>query len=231
MAQLTWHGHSCFTLRADDGSVLLFDPFLDNNPAADLDAQSIDELDFILCSHGHWDHFEDAIVLARRTGATLIGTFELCGFAESKGVENVHKLNLGGGAQFPFGRAQLTPAIHSGTVAGDDEGRYTTQPSGFLLNFAGGSGMRLYFAGDTALTMEMQLLRRRVDIAMLPIGDTFTMGPEDAVRAIEMIEPEFVIPMHYDTWPPIEQDTDAFTKRVGDRARVVILEPGGSFEF
>jgi L-ascorbate metabolism protein UlaG (beta-lactamase superfamily) len=228
MARLTWHGHSTFTLVTDGGERILFDPFLDENPRADIDAADIDRLDYVLCSHGHFDHFGDAVPLARRTGAMLVGTFELVSFAQSKGVEKVHGMNIGGGHRFPFGYVKLTPALHTGTIAGDEEGRYTTVANGFWLDL---NGKRLYHAGDTALLMEMQLLRGRVDVALLPIGDNFTMGPEDAARAVEFIEPRVVIPMHYNTWDLIAQDPAAFRTRVGGRADVVVLEPGGSYDF
>jgi len=228
MARLTWHGHSTFMLLADGGEHILFDPFLDDNPKSDITKSDIGRLDYVLCSHGHFDHFADAVPLARRTGATLVGTFELVAFAESKGVEKVHGMNVGGGYRFPFGYVKLTPALHSGSIAGDDEGRFTTIANGFWLDL---NGKRLYHSGDTALLTDMQLLRGRVDVALLPIGDNFTMGPEDAARAVEFIEPRVVIPMHYNTWDLIAQDPAAFRTRVGGRAEVVVLEPGGSYEF
>lgn len=235
MANLTWHGHSCFTLVTDDGARIIFDPWLDENPVADIRSDQVEELDYILVSHGHFDHFGDGIKLARQTGAILVSTFEIATFAESQGIENVHAMSIGGAYDFPFGRVKMTPAVHGGMVAGDGAGAFTTTPGGFLVDLKtdgeGGPGKRLYHAGDTALIMDMQLLKGQVDIAILPIGDNYTMGPEDAVRAIEFIEPEVVIPMHYDTFELIEQDTDAFRELVGDRAEVVILEPGTSYEF
>lgn len=228
MARLTWHGHSCFTLETDEGSRIMFDPWLDDNPVADIRTEQVDELDFILVSHGHFDHFGDAIKLARKTGALLVSTFEIVSFAQTQGVKNAHALHIGGGHAFSFGYAKMTPALHGGQVSGDSEGAYTTVPGGFWLDLG---RKRLYFAGDTALLMEMQLLKGRVDIALLPIGDNFTMGPEDAVRAVEFIEPRVVIPMHYDTFDLIRQDPRAFARTVGDRAEVVVLEPGRSYEF
>jgi L-ascorbate metabolism protein UlaG (beta-lactamase superfamily) len=228
VARLTWHGHSTFTLVTDGGARIMFDPFLDDNPKSELKVADVADLDYILCSHGHFDHFADAIELAKRTGATIVGTFELVTFAQSKGVENGHGMNVGGGHTFDFGYVKLTPAVHSGTIDGDDDGRYTSIAHGFWIDM---DGKRLYFAGDTALIMEMQLLKDRVDVALLPIGDNFTMGPEDAARAVEFIAPRVVIPMHYDTWPPIAQDPAAFRDRVGGNADVVVLTPGESYDF
>lgn len=229
MARLTWHGHSCFTLETDEGTRLLFDPFLSDNPVADVRPEEIDRLDYILVSHGHFDHFADCIPLAKRTGATVISTFELVSFAQTQGVENGHGMNIGGAHAFPFGKVKLTPAQHTGSIAGDDEGAFTTDCCGFLLTLNGGK--RLYHSGDTALIMDMQLLQGYVDVALLPIGDNYTMGPEDAARAVGYIQPEVVVPMHYDTWELIAQDPEEFRRLVGDRARVEILEPGGSYEF
>jgi L-ascorbate metabolism protein UlaG (beta-lactamase superfamily) len=228
MSRLSWHGHSTFTLETDAGQRIMFDPFLEDNPKSDLKVADVERLDYILCSHGHFDHFADAIALAKRTHATLVGTFELVSFAQSKGVEQVHGMNVGGGHMFDFGYVKLTPALHSGTIDGDDEGKYTSIAHGFWIDM---HGKRLYHAGDTALITDMQLLKGRVDVALLPIGDNFTMGPEDAARAVEFIAPRVVIPMHYDTWPPIAQDPEAFRARVAGAADVVILQPGRSYDF
>ena len=229
MARLTWHGHATFTLETDQGHRIMFDPYLDENPKADIRVDEVDRLDFILATHGHFDHFQDCIPLAKKTGAQVISTFEIISFLETKGIENTHALHIGGGADFPFGYAKMTPALHGGQVYGDDEGAFTTVPGGFLLNLQGGK--RLYNAGDTALLMEMQLLKGKVDVALLPIGDNYTMGPEDAARAVEFIQPKVVIPMHYGTWEPIAQDPNEFRELVGGTAEVVILDPGDSYNF
>lgn len=228
MARLTWHGHSTFTLETDEGLRIMFDPYLDENPRADIRVDDVEDLDYILVSHGHFDHFRDAIPLARKTGATILGTFEIISFCEQQGVKNVHSLHIGGGHHFPFGYAKMTPALHGGQVDGDEQGTFTTVPGGWWLDM---TGKRLYHAGDTALLTDMQLLKGRVDVALLPIGDNYTMGPEDAARAVDFIEPRVVIPMHYSTWEPIEQDPNAFRDLVGDRAEVVILDPGDSYNF
>lgn len=225
-ATLTWHGHSCFTLETGDGTRVMFDPWLDENPASSLKVKDVEKLDYILVSHGHFDHFADCVALAKKTGATVVSTFELVTFAQKQGAENGHGMNIGGAFRFPFGRVKLTPALHTGSIAGDDEGAFTTDCSGFLLTLE--DGTRLYHAGDTALITDMQLLRGQVDVALLPIGDNFTMGPEDAARAVEFIAPKTVVPMHYNTFPVIQQDPEAFRRLVGDRARVEVLEPGGS---
>jgi len=221
---LHFHGHATFSLLLTDGTRLVIDPFFTGNPVADMSVDEV-EADYILCTHGHADHFVDALPLARRTGAQLISTYEIVQFALQEGIENAHPLHIGGGYNFPFGRVQMTPALHGGQVHGDD-GRWTTVPGGFLITV---EGHRLYFAGDTALLTDMQLLEGRVDVAILPIGDNFTMGPEDAARAVEMIRPKTVIPFHYNTFPLVEQDPEAFAARVGEAAQVVILEPGDDY--
>ncbi len=227
MARLTYHGHATCTLETDDGTRLVLDPYFDENPACTMRAAEV-RADYILVSHGHGDHFSDCIPLARRTGATVIGTVELVRFCLEKGVKNGHGMNIGGAYDFPFGRVKLTPALHTGSVAGDTEGTHTTDCSGLLIGF---NGKRVYHAGDTALTMDMMLLKGQVDVALLPIGDNFTMGPDDAVRAVEMIEPKVVIPIHYNTWPVIAQDPESFKTKVGRKAVVEILAPGSTYEF
>jgi len=229
MTSITWHGHSCFTLVTDDGTRILFDPFLTDNPVAELGPDDVAEVDYILVSHGHFDHFADCIPIAKRTGATVVSTFELVSYCGTQGVENGHGMNIGGGYRFPFGRVKLTPALHTGSIDGDESGNFTTDCCGFLLDL--NDGQRVYYSGDTALIKDMELLKGAVDVAILPIGDNYTMGPDDAARAVSFIKPETVIPVHYNTWELIAQDPEEFRGLVGDQAEVVILEPGGSYEF
>lgn len=228
MPTLHYHGHSTFTLATDDGTRVVIDPWFDENPSSDVKLADVTQADYVLCTHGHFDHFGDAIDLTKQTRATLVSTFEIVMFAQSKGVEKAHPLHIGGGFDFPFGRVKMTPALHGGKVHGDDTGAYTTVPGGFLITV---DGKGLYHAGDTALLLDMQLLEGQVDVALLPIGDNFTMGPVDAVRAIDMIRPRVVIPIHYNTFDVITQDPQAFREAVGDRAGVEILSPGDNFEF
>jgi len=226
MAKLTWHGHATCSLETDDGTRLVIDPFFNDNPACAVSVDDV-EADFILISHGHYDHIADAVPLAERTGATIIATFEVAKFMQEKGLE-ASPHHIGGGVQYPFGYVKLTPALHGGIVELPGGEAFTSLPAGFLINLSG--GQRFHHAGDTGLISHMELLKGQVDVAMLPIGDRFTMGPADAVRAVEMIEPKVVIPMHYNTWPPIAQDPEAFKAAVGKRARVEVMKPGDTYE-
>lgn len=227
MAKLTFIGHATFTLETDDGAKLVIDPFLGDNPTTNLTADDL-EADFILLTHGHYDHVADAIPLAKKTGATIIASFEIATYMENQGL-SVSPQHIGGGVTYPFGYVKMTPALHGGQLGLPGGEAFTTLPAGFLIELNGGKSF--HHAGDTALLTDMQLLKGKVDVAVLPIGDRFTMGPEDAARAVEFIEPEVVIPCHYNTWPPIEQDPETFRALVGDRARVEVMAPGSAFEF
>jgi L-ascorbate metabolism protein UlaG (beta-lactamase superfamily) len=227
MAKLTWHGHATCSLETDEGTRLVIDPFFNDNPACEVSVDDV-EADFVLISHGHYDHIADAVPLAKRTGATIIATFEVAKFMQAQGLE-ASPHHIGGGVQYPFGHVKLTPAVHGGIVELPGGEAFTSLPAGLLINLA--SGQRFHHAGDTGLITDMELLKGQVDVAMLPIGDRFTMGPADAVRAVEMIEPKIVIPMHYNTWPPIAQDPQAFKAAVGKRAHVEVMKPGDTYEF
>jgi len=227
MARLTFHGHATCSLETDDGTRLVIDPFFGDNPACDLTVDDV-EADYILITHGHFDHIADAIPLAERTGATIIATYEVATFMGKKGL-TASPHHIGGGVTYPFGYLKLTPALHGGIVELPGGEAFTSLPAGYLINLT--SGQRFHHTGDTALITHMQLLKGQVDVAMMPIGDRFTMGPADAVRAVEFIEPKVVIPIHYNTWPPIEQDAEAFKAAVGERAHVEIMAPGDMYEF
>jgi L-ascorbate metabolism protein UlaG (beta-lactamase superfamily) len=219
----TFHGHACFLLERD-GKRVIIDPFLTGNPAADIGPDKLPHLDGILLSHGHGDHLGDAVALSKRHKATIVATYELAQFCTDQGATS-HAMHIGGGHDFPFGRVKLVPAFHGGRVEGDSSGKYTTNPAGIVVTMA---GKTVYHTGDTGLTVEMQLLAGRIDLMLVPIGDNYTMGVEDAARAVEFVKPRSVIPMHYNTWDLIKADPLEFTRLVGKQAAVIILSPGES---
>jgi L-ascorbate metabolism protein UlaG (beta-lactamase superfamily) len=224
--QVTWLAHSGFQLIIDDHTILI-DPFLTGNPLAPVEADAIDA-DFILISHGHGDHISDTPAIAARTGATVVANNEIGGWLRTKhGLEHVYGINPGGGVQLPFGRVELTIAHHSSCLP---DGTYGGQPNGILI-FTN-DGPTIYHAGDTAVFLDMQLIGEHgIDLAMLPIGDYFTMGIDGSLRAIEFVNPAKVMPMHYNTFDAIAQDVTAWAQRVQNEtnAQPVVLDPGGTY--
>ena len=218
--KLTWYGHGTWLIETGDHRIVL-DPFFDDNPAATLAAADV-EADFILISHGHFDHVADAAAIANRTGATLIAIYEIAEwFSKNHSVEKTIGMNIGGALELPFGQVKMTMAQHSSQLPDGSNGGVA---GGFILTAKNKS---VYFACDTGLFSDMRLYRG-VDMAVLPIGDLFTMGPADSIEAIKLIEPKQVLPAHYGTWPPIEQDAQAWAKAVSDttQANPVVLKPG-----
>lgn len=216
---LTWHGHATFSLNIN-GTHIVIDPFFaGNNPVAEVSVDAV-AADYILITHGHGDHIADAIPLAQRTGATVIANFEIIGWLSGKGVANTHAQHIGGGFNHPFGRVKMTPALHG---SGLPDGSYGGMPGGFLITVG---GKNIYIAGDTALYSDMSLIGEHgIDLAVLPIGDNFTMGPDDALRAVKLLQPARVVPCHYGTWPVIDVDAEAWGERVAaetDAACVVM---------
>ena len=221
---LTWYGHAALGLDVD-GVKLLVDPFLNDNPVAVVKADAVDA-DVILISHGHCDHIGDAVAIAERTGALIISTFEIASWFKNKSIE-AHAQHIGGGFHHPFGYLKLTQALHGSMLP---DGSCGGNPAGFLLTTPGGE--KIYIACDTGLFGDMCLIGEEgIDLAVLPIGDNFTMGPDDALRAVKLLEPNHVIPVHYNTWELIEQDPNAWAEQVknGTSATPLVLQPGESF--
>jgi L-ascorbate metabolism protein UlaG (beta-lactamase superfamily) len=222
---VTWLGHGSFSLDID-GTPVLIDPFLTDNPVATARADEL-SADYILISHGHFDHTADAAVIAKRTGATCISNYEISQWLMGQGVEEgkVHGQHIGGGFHHPFGYVKLTIAHHGSRLPDGNDGG---NPCGFLIT---AGNKKLYFACDTGLFESMRLYGEEgIDFAALPIGDNFTMGPDDALRAVKLLQPKVVVPAHYNTWPLIEQDADAWAKRVekDTKAKCAVLKPGES---
>jgi len=223
---IKWLGHYAFEIRTGNQTVLV-DPFVNDNPVATVSADDL-EADFILVTHGHADHVADVASIANRTGATVVAPVEAAAWFQSQqNVENTIQLNLGGGIQLPFGHVRMTIAHHSSSMP---DGSYGGNPAGYILTLAEG---KVYFSGDTALFMEMELYGRQgIDLAILSIGDHFTMGPEDSVQAVKMLKPARVVPAHFNTWPPIKQDAGAWADKVSasTEAQPVVLDINGVIE-
>lgn len=218
-AQLTWLGHAAWVVELDQTKILV-DPFLTGNPSALVSADSL-QADYIFLTHGHADHLGDTVDIAKRTGATVVCNYEIATWlSEKHAVLNTKGMNLGGWIPLPFGRAQHTIAFHSSQLP---DGSYGGNPGGFLFE---GAGKRLYFAGDTALFSDMKLIGENVlDAAILPIGDLFTMGIDDSVRAAQFLQPKCVFPSHYNTWPPIQQDVSDWANRVRQKSTARPVTP------
>ena len=219
----TFYGHAAIGIEIE-GIHVLVDPYLSNNPKASISADKV-PADFVLVTHGHGDHLGDAIAICKRTNALLISNAEIANWAEKKGVK-AHAQHIGGGFNYPFGYLKLTTALHGSVLPDGSNGG---NPVGFLLTTK--SGRKIYLAGDTGLFGDMNLLGDEgIDLAAIPIGDNYTMGPADAVRAVGFLRPRIVVPIHYNTFPLLQQDAEAWAKQVEENTTttVKILLPGES---
>lgn len=221
--KITWYSHASLGLEVG-GYKILVDPYFTGNPAATITADQV-TADYILVTHGHFDHVGDTVAIAKRTGAMVISNFEITEWMEKQGVQKTHGQHIGGGHEFPFGYLKLTPALHG---SGLPDGTNGGNPAGFLLTPK--DGMKIYITGDTGLFSDMKLIGQEgIGIAFLPIGDNYTMGPDDAYKAVELIMPKHVIPIHYNTWELIVQDAGKWAERVSKLGvKAHVLKPGES---
>ena len=221
--KFTFYGHSSFAVEIK-GKKIVFDPFITHNELAkSIDINKI-EADYIFISHGHDDHIADLVTLARRTNATVVGSFELITWVGKQGLEKVHPMNTGGKWKFDFGTVKCVVAHHS---SGLPDGSYGGNPMGFLFTTDEGN---FYFAGDTALTLDMQLIPRfaKLDFAVLPIGDNFTMGADDAIVAADFIQCKRIVGVHYDTFGYIKIDKERVTQQFANAGLELLLPAIGS---
>ena len=226
MLKATFYGHSCVFIT-DGKYKLIIDPFLTGNPQASVSAKDVD-VDYILATHGHGDHLGDAVEISKRTGATIVAPNELAVWLTAKGA-SAHNMHIGGAYNFEFGRVKLTIA-HHGSAAGPSGLEYTGNPCGFLLTMG---GKTIYHTGDTGLFYDMKLIGEMndIDLMFLPIGDNFTMGVDDAVKAVEFVKPKIAVPVHYNTWEIIGADPREFASKLAiSGIDVRILKPNDSIE-
>jgi L-ascorbate metabolism protein UlaG (beta-lactamase superfamily) len=227
MLEITWLGHGTFQLRLSTGEVVLMDAWIDGNPAYPT-AHKIERLDAILISHGHYDHIQDAVTLAKKFTPQMVAIYETAHWLESKGVENVTPMNKGGSQKAGPITATMTHAVHSCGILDDGKIVYGGEASGYVLHLA--DGRRAYFAGDTNVFSDMQLIQQlyHPELAFLPIGDLYTMSPREAALACRLLRPKQVIPMHFGTFPALTGRPEQLAELIRDlpETRVLALEPG-----
>jgi L-ascorbate metabolism protein UlaG (beta-lactamase superfamily) len=214
-------GHAAFYIESGEFKALI-DPFLRGNPQTKSRPGDFEKLSHIFVTHGHSDHLGDTLEIAERTQAKVVSNYEIINYLMSKGLINVHPMHIGGRVKLGFGTVKMTPAIHGSSINEDGQIIYAGNPGGFVIEIG---GKKIYHAGDTGLMMDMKLLEdERIDLAILPIGGNFTMDIEDAAKAVTMIKPKKVVPIHYNTFDVIKASPEAFEKLVKD-AQVIIMKP------
>ncbi len=223
--KITWLGHSSFQMETSGKSILI-DPFFEGNPVAQVSADDVNA-DVIIVTHGHGDHVGDTVSIASRTGALVISNFEIITWLQNQGIENAHPMHIGGSHEFDFGTVKLTIAHHGSSLPDGSNGG---NPTGVIIKTTDGN---VYFAGDTGLFSDMNLIAEEsLAAAIIPVGDNFTMGPDDSIKATLFLQPRTVIPCHYNTWPLIEQDMDDWSRRIVAQtsAQPAVLQIGECFE-
>jgi L-ascorbate metabolism protein UlaG (beta-lactamase superfamily) len=230
--QITFLGHAAFKLVSPQGVVILIDPFLKNNPKTPAAFKEIEKADLILPTHGHGDHLGDTISIAQKTNATVVAMAELAGYLTKKGVKNAIRMNKGGTYTAKGIRITMVNALHSSSVTDGEQLIYAGEPVGFIIRFE--NGFTVYHAGDTAVFTDMKIIGEiyRPELAFLPIGSHFTMDPVEAAYACKLIQPKYVVPMHFGTWPVLTGTPEEFARLLKDQpgAKLIVMNPGATID-
>lgn len=230
--QISFLGHSAFKLVSPQGTILYLDPFLNNNPKTPAEMKVVEKADFILPTHGHGDHLGDTIAIAQKTNATVVAMAELGTYLSKKGLKNVVRMNKGGSYSAKGLQITMVQALHSSSITEGDQIIYAGEPAGFVIRFE--NGFTVYHAGDTGVFSDMKIIGElyKPDIVILPIGSHFTMDPKEAAYAARLLQPKFVVPMHFGTWPILTGTPEQFVQLMKDQpgVKVIVMQPGNTID-